>query len=177
MEIVASDLASGMQAPGIAHKVGRGLLLANFGEVRRVRAVVAADDEENVERAARSSKSASCRSWVAPQIVSKKAEVRGVAAVAVLDGRAQAARCTSRSRRGAWSSGSRPRHGEGSGRDRIPMMSRLRIDAEIRLVAAVADVVAHEIGLGEVEHDEVMPEPSPSAREAVARVSSCFALP
>ena len=45
------------------------------------------------------------------------------------------------------------------------------------LVAAVPDVIANVIGIGESQNHEVMPLPSPSARELVALVSSCSALP
>ena len=44
-------------------------------------------------------------------------------------------------------------------------------------IAAMADVLAHHVGFGAIEHDQVAPAGKVRACEAVARVSSCLYLP
>ena len=125
-------------------------------------------------------RSASCRSCVAPQMVSKKRN--SAARVPRRRGRGSRpprAAALPRSRRASSSSGWPRRRGADAGRDRIPReCAPAKFLEKRRLVAAVADVIADVIGIREREHHEVMAFAVARSRgDAVALVSSCAALP
>ena len=48
MQIIVFDLVARKKPRGVEHKIGRQFFFAHLGEMRCVRAVVAADDKENI---------------------------------------------------------------------------------------------------------------------------------
>ena len=172
------------QAVGVGDVIGRPRRGADPRQVRGVAAVVAADDDHQVDRLGRASSAttASCRSCVALQMVSNAliaARELGVA-VAV----AHRARGTSRRSRATRSSASssgwrRPMRcevafGIEAGRGRVA--ERARRNA-LAVAAARGCSRRPTAASASVEHDQIAAAGTARACDAVACVSSCQTLP